>query len=176
MFSALIVDDMAIFREPLEVLLRAEGFATRSAANGADALTLVNESIPDIVILDLSMPGLSGIGFLKQLRTNANTSEVPVIVLTAQDDPAQLAAIQSFRVEGLMLKSQFSAREIVLRARRAAARSVVHTPDSELVDDSSDQVVQSTGTSYAANARDARSRPMDSTLRVSPVIRLDIRA
>lgn len=176
MFSALIVDDMAIFREPLEVLLRAEGFATRSAANGADALALVNESIPDIVILDLSMPGLSGIGFLKQLRSNASTSEIPVIVLTAQDEPSKLAAIQSFRVEGLMLKSQFSAREIVLRARRAAARSAEHSFDTELANDTTDQVVKRTTTSYVANTRDERARAMDSTLRVSPVIHLDIRA
>lgn len=124
MVSVLIVDDMAIFREPIEALLRAEGFSTRVAANGTDAIVLVGESRPDVIILDLYMPGLSGLDFLKHLRENVETASIPVIVLTAQDDASQNRAVRDLNVEAFLLKTQFSAKELVHRVRQVARRKV----------------------------------------------------
>jgi CheY-like chemotaxis protein len=122
MISVLVIDDLAIVREPLKALLAGEGFSVRSAANGADAIALAQESMPDAVLLDLSMPGISGVAFLERLRAFRGGAGVAVIVLTAQEDPALQAKLLKMGVEGFVLKSQFSAGDIVSRLRRAVGK------------------------------------------------------
>ena len=82
----LIVDDERPNRELLEVMLAAEGFSLASAASGEEALASVAQEPPDLILLDVIMPGIDGYEVTRQLKGNPVTKGIPVIMLTALDD------------------------------------------------------------------------------------------
>ncbi|QTD40740.1 response regulator [Sporosarcina sp. Te-1] len=81
MRSLLIVDDQTGIRLLLEEVFKREGFNTRLAANGTEALQSVEENKPDCVLLDMKMPGMDGIEVLKRIKKG--WPDVPVIMMTA---------------------------------------------------------------------------------------------
>jgi diguanylate cyclase (GGDEF)-like protein/PAS domain S-box-containing protein len=84
--NILIVDDEIQNRRLLEVLLKPEGYLTRSAANGEDALASIAESAPDLILLDVMMPGLDGYEVASLLKAQPATAHIPIIMVTAQID------------------------------------------------------------------------------------------
>ncbi|NUQ74006.1 MAG: sigma-54-dependent Fis family transcriptional regulator [Polyangiaceae bacterium] len=86
----LVVDDEASARSGLEKLLRQEGYAVESAADGVHALTMVSDKPPDVVVTDLKMPRMDGMQLLGKLREQ--DSEIPVIVVTAFGDVSSAVA------------------------------------------------------------------------------------
>jgi CheY-like chemotaxis protein len=84
----LIVDDLPAPRELLAAILEPEGYALRFAVDGAEALQLAVEFRPDLILLDVMMPGMDGFKVCQQLRANPLLAEVPIILLTALDDRA----------------------------------------------------------------------------------------
>jgi DNA-binding response OmpR family regulator len=82
----LIVDDERQNRQLLEIMLEPEGFVVLTAASGADALALVVRDPPDIILLDVMMPGLDGYQVVSALKGAAATRNIPVILLTGLDD------------------------------------------------------------------------------------------
>ena len=86
--SLLVVDDDAHVRDLLPRLLTREGYAVTCAASGAEALAMLRELLPDLVILDWMMPGLDGAEVLRRMAADAATAAVRVIVYTASIDPA----------------------------------------------------------------------------------------
>ena len=84
--TILIVDDEIQDRRLLEVLLRHEGYLTRSAANGEEALASVAQHAPDLILLDVMMPGMDGNQLACILKANPATSDIPIIVVTVHDD------------------------------------------------------------------------------------------
>jgi two-component system cell cycle response regulator DivK len=83
MLSVLIVDDVEDNRDLYEEYLRFRGFRVRSASDGPEGVALAREERPDIVLLDLRMPGLSGFETLQLLRQLPTLTGVPVVALTA---------------------------------------------------------------------------------------------
>ncbi len=83
----LVVDDILANVRLLEAKLAAEYFDVMTAMNGVDALEAVNHSKPDIVLLDVMMPGLDGIEVCRRIKTNPATQHIPVIMVTALDQP-----------------------------------------------------------------------------------------
>ncbi|MCX7295591.1 MAG: response regulator, partial [Hyphomicrobiales bacterium] len=85
----LIVED----EEPLTMLLRynleAEGYEVESAARGDEADTKLKENIPDLVVLDWMLPGLSGIELCRRLRARPETRQLPIIMLTARGEESE---------------------------------------------------------------------------------------
>jgi two-component system, OmpR family, phosphate regulon response regulator PhoB len=79
----LIVEDHPTMREAMRMVLEHEGFAIREAADGAAALQMVQQQHPDLVFLDLNIPGTSGADVLKELKGNPETAAVRVIIVTA---------------------------------------------------------------------------------------------
>jgi two-component system, OmpR family, phosphate regulon response regulator PhoB len=79
----LIVEDHPTMREAMRMVLEHEGFAIREAADGAAALEMVQQHHPDLVFLDLNIPGTSGADVLKELKGNPDTAAVRVIIVTA---------------------------------------------------------------------------------------------
>lgn len=122
----LVVDDDPTVREVVDRYLSRAGFATLLAADGPAALQLVAASSPDLVVLDLMLPGLDGLEVCRQLR---ETTPVPVIVLSAR-------GAQTDRIAGLeigaddYLAKPFSPRELVLRVQAVLRRSAA-PPASE---------------------------------------------
>jgi len=80
----LLVEDEAAQREVLAYNLVAEGYAVRQAENGEEAMLLIAEATPDLVILDWMMPLMSGIEVCRQLKTRSDTCHIPVIMLSAR--------------------------------------------------------------------------------------------
>jgi len=79
----LIVDDEPDARLILKLILRRIlKYPVREASSGAEALELVQQQMPRLIILDLTMPGLDGVSFLKEVRSNERMSRVPVVVFT----------------------------------------------------------------------------------------------
>ena len=82
----LIVDDERHNRELLEIMLKPEGFVLQSAATGEEALALIARKPPDLILLDVMMPGMSGYDVAGKIKGDPATKNIPVIMLTALDD------------------------------------------------------------------------------------------
>jgi PAS domain S-box-containing protein len=82
----LIVDDERQDRELLEVMLAPSGFVLRTAASGREALTMVAQRPPDLILLDIVMPGLDGFEVMAEIKNNPATENIIVIMITSLDD------------------------------------------------------------------------------------------
>jgi PAS domain S-box-containing protein len=114
--TILIVDDEAANRKLLEVLLRAEGYATQSAASGEEAQESVARHSPDLILLDIMMPGMDGLQVASALKANAATSNIPIIMVTAQTDPGIRLASLDTGAEDFLTKP-LDRFEVSLRVR-----------------------------------------------------------
>ena len=92
----LIADDYDDNRELLRLMLAADGYTIHEARNGREALDVARREVPDLALIDLSMPTLDGWGFLKELREDAGLNAIPCVAVTAfaadQDRQRALAA------------------------------------------------------------------------------------
>ena len=88
MHTVLIADDEHNIRHILDFSLNAEGFDVLSAHTGEDALALAREHHPDLIILDVMMPGKGGIETCRALKEDPETAAIPVILLTARSSKA----------------------------------------------------------------------------------------
>ena len=117
----LVVEDEPDIAALIAYQLTREGFRVETAANGADALTSINREIPNLVVLDRMLPGISGDEVLRCLRREAGTSEIPILLLTAKRE-------REDRIRGLELGADdyltkpFSPRELVLRVQAVLRR------------------------------------------------------
>jgi two-component system response regulator RegX3 len=114
----LVVDDDPSLAEMLTIVLRGEGFDTAVIGDGTQALTAVRELRPDLVLLDLMLPGLSGLEVCRQLRQR---SDVPVIMLTAKDAEVDKVVGLEIGADDYVTKP-FSARELLARIRAVLRR------------------------------------------------------
>lgn len=112
----LIVDDEERNRKLLNVLLRADGYHTEHAANAEEALIAIAQSTPDLILLDVMMPGMNGYELATILKADPVTLNIPIIMLTAQvDRSARLLGLKSGAEE--FLTKPFEAAELSLRVR-----------------------------------------------------------
>ena len=82
----LIVDDEPKNRALLEIMLAPEGYVIQTAPSGEAALAAVAEQPPDLILLDIMMPGMDGYNTASRVKTNPVTKHIPIIMLTALDD------------------------------------------------------------------------------------------
>ncbi len=87
-WSVLVVDDESETRWLLHLMLRPAGFKVYEARDGREALEKINQNRPDVVLLDLMMPGMNGIDVCKHLRSDPETADLPIIMLTVRTDAA----------------------------------------------------------------------------------------
>ncbi|MEN8135499.1 MAG: response regulator [Thermodesulfobacteriota bacterium] len=83
--TVLVVEDSTTTRKVITVILKHEGFDVIEAKDGIEALARFNEIVPDLVLLDIIMPGMDGYQVLATMKNNANFKKIPVIMLTAKD-------------------------------------------------------------------------------------------
>ncbi len=94
--TILIVDDESLNRRLLQALLGPEGYVTCTAASGKEALAAIADNPPDLILLDVMMPGLDGRQVARVLKADPATSKIPIIMVTAQTDrEARLAALDA---------------------------------------------------------------------------------
>lgn len=118
MKTILVVDDMAIFREPLAAALRLAGYLTLCASHGKEAWAAIQKRRPDLILLDVAMPEMDGPTFLTALRSEPAFAEVPVILLTAVVDRDYVVQAGRLGVRDYLLKTRFSLAEMLGRIRK----------------------------------------------------------
>jgi len=84
--EALVVDDSDVLRRLIEMCLRPAGFEVATASSGAEALERLSNTVPDLVILDIGLPDMSGWDVLEQIRSDGANAHCKVLVLSGYDD------------------------------------------------------------------------------------------
>ena len=118
MTKVLVIEDEESFREALEFILTKEGFQIESAATGSDGLTAFDKYNPDIILLDLMLPGMSGTDVCKSIRAKSN---VPIIMLTAKDAEVDKVVGLEVGADDYVTKP-FSSPELIARIRAVLRR------------------------------------------------------
>jgi DNA-binding response OmpR family regulator len=119
MKTILVVDDEPKIVELARDYLEHAGFTVRTAANGESALDVVRRDRPDLVVLDLGLPGLDGLDVTRRIRRDSN---LPVIMLTARDDELDKLLGLELGADDYLTKP-FSPRELVARVRAVLRRA-----------------------------------------------------
>lgn len=118
MKPVLVVDPMAIFREPIAASIKLAGYPTLCAADGEEALRIARSHRPHLIVLDIAMPNLSGIAFLRHLRSDAALAKTPVIILTDAGDKKHVLAAAQLGVKDYLLKSRFRLDDLLERIKK----------------------------------------------------------
>ncbi|MGL4320457.1 MAG: response regulator transcription factor [Paracoccaceae bacterium] len=116
----LLIEDEVNIAEALRFILMRDGWQVSTLADGAKALQMVAECKPDVVILDLMLPGASGLDILRGLRSQAETATLPVLMLTAKGQGRDREAAEQAGVTSFMTKP-FANADIVARVRAMVA-------------------------------------------------------
>jgi len=120
MTRILVVEDEESFSDALSYMLRKEGFEVAMASTGPDGLAEYGRNGADLVLLDLMLPGLSGVEVCRELRV---TSDVPVIMLTAKDSEVDIVVGLELGADDYVTKP-YSSRELLARIRAVLRRRV----------------------------------------------------
>ncbi|MBN1642447.1 MAG: response regulator transcription factor [Anaerolineae bacterium] len=135
MVDILVVDDDRDVAQSIELALRRRDFRVKLAHSGVEALKTLRRYRPDLVILDVLMPGMSGFDVCRRLRADPNTAQLPVVFLTARGQ-------EQDRIEGLRVGADdyvgkpFNLEELILRVRavlRRVGQAPREAPRAELV-------------------------------------------
>lgn len=117
----LLVEDEDQLRRVMKDLLQREGYRVAEARDGIQALDEIDRSAPDVIILDLNLPGLDGYGVLQQLRSRPATREIPVMVLTAKGDEDNEVRVFELGADDFVTKP-FRARALTARLEAVLGR------------------------------------------------------
>jgi len=118
----LVVDDEKNIIELVRYNLEKEGFAVISATDGEEALKLVSEKEPEMVILDLMLPGIDGLDVCRELKRNDKTSSIQVIMLTAKGEESDIVVGLELGADDYITKP-FSPRVLVARVKAVLRRT-----------------------------------------------------
>jgi two-component system, OmpR family, KDP operon response regulator KdpE len=125
MTFVLVVDDDPAMRRTLSINLRARDYEVETAGDGRSALQVVEERMPDVVLLDLGLPDLDGIAVLTRLRS---FTQVPVIVVSARTESDDKVEALDLGADDFITKP-FSIEELLARVRAASRRAGREEPD-----------------------------------------------
>lgn len=131
----LIVEDEAAIQELIAYNLQQAGYESARAENAEQAMTMINDALPDLILLDWMLPNMSGIEFARMLRRNERTRLIPIIMLTARTEEADKVAGLEIGADDYITKP-FSPRELIARINAVLRR---------LMPEASDEVVEIDG-------------------------------
>ena len=120
----LMVEDDRFLRRAGAASLRGRGFVVTVAADGKEALEMVRTEIPDLILLDLLMPKVTGLEVLRALRAEEATRKIPVVILTNSSREQDLAEIKELGVKDYLVKANLSLQELGDRVARILEGSV----------------------------------------------------
>jgi CheY-like chemotaxis protein len=100
----LVVEDSHAIRAAFTILLEESGYTVDAAPTGGEAVRMASATPPDLVLLDLGLPDISGVEVARRIKGDAATRHVPVVALTGRDDPADRDALLSAGCAAVLLK------------------------------------------------------------------------
>ena len=170
-YKILIVDDVMSNVLLLKVLLTNEQFAIATASNGRQALEKVEKENPDLVLLDVMMPDMSGFEVAQHLKSNPNTADIPIIFLTALNSTADI--VKGFQVGANdFISKPFNKEELIIRVTHqislVAAKRLILSKTEEL-----QRTIAGRDKLYSVIAHDLRS-PMGSIKMVLNMLILNL--
>ena len=170
-YKILIVDDVMSNVLLLKVLLTNEKFAIATASNGRQALEQVEKENPDLVLLDVMMPDMSGFEVAQHLKSNPNTADIPIIFLTALNSTADI--VKGFQVGANdFISKPFNKEELIIRVTHqislVAAKRLILSKTEEL-----QRTIAGRDKLYSVIAHDLRS-PMGSIKMVLNMLILNL--
>lgn len=130
MGKVLIVDDDENICEVINMYLSSCGYETRKCFNGRESINLFNEFRPDLVVLDIMLPGIDGIDVLKSIRKN---SEIPIIMLTAKGDTFDKVLALELGADDYMVKP-FEPKELMARVKAVLRRYNYDSSAKDIID------------------------------------------
>ena len=172
-YKILIVDDVMSNVLLLKVLLTNEKFAIATASNGRQALEQVEKENPDLVLLDVMMPDMSGFEVAQHLKSNPNTADIPIIFLTALNSTADI--VKGFQVGANdFISKPFNKEELIIRVTHqislVAAKRLILSKTEEL-----QRTIAGRDKLYSVIAHDLRS-PMGSIKMVLNMLILNLQS
>ncbi|MCB2115297.1 MAG: phosphate regulon transcriptional regulator PhoB [Rhodobacteraceae bacterium] len=120
--TVLVVEDEPAQREVLAYNLEAEGYSVAQAKNGEEALLLVSEAAPDLIVLDWMLPNVSGIEVCRRLKSRSETRAIPILMLSARSEEVDLVRGLETGADDYMVKP-YSVVELLARVRTQLRRS-----------------------------------------------------
>ena len=114
--TVLLIEDEAAQREVLCYNLEAEGYRVLQAASGDEGVLLARENVPDAIILDWMLPVMSGIEVCRQIKSNADTKDIPVIMLSARSEEMDKVRGLETGADDYVVKP-YSLKELMARVR-----------------------------------------------------------
>ena len=116
--TVLMVDDEANARKVAKLILEREGYRTLTASNGEEGLVLAKVEQPDVILLDIMMPKMSGYDMLKRLREDQDTQQIPVIIVTARGTEHDIAT--SFKLGAVFhLQKPYETKDLLQKLQVA---------------------------------------------------------
>ena len=113
----LLVEDDVFLSDIIARKLVAEGCVFLYAQNGEKALPLVEREVPDIILLDLLLPGINGFDLLKKFKENPKTKDIPVIILSNLSQPSDIEKGKSLKAARFLIKATTSTDGIMLKLK-----------------------------------------------------------
>ncbi len=120
--TILIVDDDITLREMYVERLRAEGFVVDSARDGEEAITRAKTGKPNIILLDIMMPKINGLDVLKMLKSDDETKDIPVLLLTALIQDIDKAKGLTSGADDYIVKSETMPGEVIEKIKNTLAK------------------------------------------------------
>jgi len=127
-----VVEDEADILEVIDYNLSKEGFNVSSALDGEKGLVLVQKEIPDLVLLDLMLPGIDGIEICRQLKANSVTRSISIIMVTAKGEESDIVLGLGIGADDYVLKP-FRPRELIARVKSVLRRGGLREEDKEVI-------------------------------------------
>jgi two-component system, OmpR family, phosphate regulon response regulator PhoB len=130
--TLLIVEDEAAIRDMLKLVLEQNGFSTMTASDTETAHQIISDTLPDLILLDWMLPGISGVEWARRLKKDASFKDIPILLLTARGE-------EEDKVRGLeigaddYLTKPFSPKELIARIRAVLRRSGKLTGQTKIV-------------------------------------------
>lgn len=112
----LVIEDEPEIREIIQYNLNKEGYQVNAVVSAEEGLKSIQKQMPDLVVLDLMLPGMYGLDFCRQLRNDSRTSDIPVIILTARSEESDVISGLELGANDYVTKP-FSPRVLVARIR-----------------------------------------------------------
>ncbi|MBI9086983.1 MAG: response regulator transcription factor [Desulfobacterales bacterium] len=128
----LVVDDEEDILELVRYNLSREGFAVLGTTSGEEAINVARKEIPDLIILDLMLPGIDGLDVTRRLKNDAKTQSIPVVMLTAKGEEADVVAGLELGADDYITKP-FSPRILIARVKAVLRRPGETTPEDDAV-------------------------------------------